>query len=56
MASNKEFLRNSIVFAEAKKGKGSVIYMVDDVSFRSFWQNGKLFLANAIFFVNAGNF
>ncbi len=45
-------LKNSIVFAEAKKGRGSIIYMVDDVSFRSFWQNGKLFLANAIFFVN----
>ncbi|MEM0517361.1 M14 family metallopeptidase [Aequorivita flava] len=53
-AKNK--LSNSIVFAEAKKGRGSVIYMVDDVSFRSFWQNGKLFLANAVFFVNAGNF
>ncbi len=43
-------LKNSIVFAEAKKGNGSIIYMVDDVSFRSFWQNGKLFLANAVFF------
>ena len=46
----KAALKNSIVFAEAKKGNGSVIYMVDDVSFRSFWQNGKLFLANAVFF------
>lgn len=43
-------LNNSIVFAEAKKGRGGVVYMVDDVSFRSFWQNGKLFLANAVFF------
>ncbi|MEH6765728.1 MAG: M14 family metallopeptidase [Aequorivita antarctica] len=51
----KAALKNSIVFAEAKKGKGSVMYMVDDVSFRSFWQNGKLFLANAVFFVgNSG--
>jgi len=48
----KTALKNSIVFAQAKKGSGSVIYMVDDVSFRSFWQNGKLFLANAVFFVN----
>lgn len=48
----KASLKNSIVFAEAKKGRGSVIYMVDDVSFRSFWQNGKLFLANAVFFMN----
>ncbi|HET8803460.1 MAG TPA: M14 family metallopeptidase, partial [Aequorivita sp.] len=46
----KAALKNSIVFAEAKKGNGGVIYMVDDVSFRSFWQNGKLFLANAVFF------
>lgn len=48
----KASLKNSIVFAEARKGKGNVIYMVDDVTFRSFWQNGKLFLANALFFVN----
>lgn len=47
----KASLKNSIVFAQAKKGSGSVVYMVDDVSFRSFWQNGKLFLANAVFFV-----
>ncbi len=46
----KASLKNSIVFAQAEKGKGSVVYMVDDVVFRSFWQNGKLFLANAVFF------
>ena len=51
----KASLKNSIVFAEAKKGRGSVVYMVDDVSFRSFWQNGKLFLANAIFFGDTGS-
>lgn len=47
-------LKNSIVFAEAKKGKGSVVYLLDDVIFRTFWQNGKLMLANAVFFVNGG--
>ena len=52
----KAALKNSIVFAEMKKGRGSVVYMVDDVSFRSFWQNGKLFLANAIFFGNTGSY
>ncbi len=52
----KASLKNSIVFAEAKKGRGSVIYMVDDVSFRSFWQNGKLLLANAVFFNIGGYF
>ena len=45
-------LKNSIVFAEARKGQGCAIYMVDDVLFRSFWQNGKLFLVNAIFYAN----
>jgi len=52
----KAALKNSIVFAEAKKGSGSVVYMVDDVSFRSFWQNGKLFLANAVFFNTGRNY
>lgn len=46
-----EKLKNSIVFAQAKKGKGSVVYLLDDVLFRSFWQNGKLFMANAVFLV-----
>lgn len=45
-------LKNSIVFAQAKKGRGSVVYLLDDILFRSFWQNGKLMMANAVFFVN----
>ena len=45
-------LKNSMVFGEARMGKGSIIYLADDVLFRSFWENGKLFFANAIFFVN----
>lgn len=52
--NTQETLKNSIVFAEALKQNGSVIYMVDDVNFRSFWHNGKLFLANAIFFKTGG--
>ena len=45
-------LNNSLVFGEERIGNGSIIYMIDDVMFRSFWENGKLFLVNAIFFVN----
>ena len=45
-------LDNSLIFGEQRMGSGSVIYMVDNVMFRSFWENGKLFLVNAIFFVN----
>ena len=49
-------LKNSLVFGEERHGKGSIIYMVDDVMYRSFWENGKLFLVNAIFFVNSDAF
>ena len=52
----KKGLKNSLVFGEKRLGKGSIIYMVDDVLFRSFWENGKLFLANAVFFVNNSKF
>jgi hypothetical protein len=45
-------VQNSLVFGEFPLGKGSMIYMVDEVTFRSFWENGKLFLANALFMVN----
>ncbi len=49
-------LKNSLVFGEERIGSGSIIYMVDDTLFRSFWENGKLFLVNAIFFVNNNAF
>jgi len=52
----KASLKNSLVFGEARMGSGSIIYMVDDVLFRSFWENGKLFFVNAIFFVNNNKF
>lgn len=45
-------LKNSLVFGEERQGRGSVIYMVDNTLFRSFWENGKLFFVNAIFFAN----
>jgi len=49
-------LSNTLVFGEDRVGKGSVVYMVDNTLFRSFWENGKLFLVNAIFFVNNNAF
>ena len=48
----KDNFKNSMVFGNEKIGMGNVIYFVDDIIFRSFWENGKLFLANSIFFVN----
>ncbi|MAD98043.1 MAG: zinc carboxypeptidase [Flavobacteriaceae bacterium] len=46
-------LEQSLIFGEQSKGRGSVVYMVDNPIFRSFWENGKLFLANAVFFLNS---
>ncbi|HPF11642.1 MAG TPA: M14 family metallopeptidase [Flavobacteriaceae bacterium] len=49
-------LKNSLVFGEARIGNGSMVYFVDDVLFRSFWENGKLFFVNSLFLVNSNVF
>ncbi|MBO3097271.1 M14 metallopeptidase family protein [Gelidibacter pelagius] len=49
-------LENSLIFGEERVGKGSIIYMADNILFRNFWENGKLFFVNAIFFVNNNAF
>lgn len=49
-------LKNTLLFGEQPLGNGSMIYMVDNVLFRSFWENGKLFFVNSLFFVNGGVF
>ena len=51
--NTKNSLEQSFVIGEESKGRGSVVYMVDNPLFRSFWENGKLFVANAIFFLNS---
>jgi hypothetical protein len=43
----------SLLFGEEQKGKGSIVYLVDNLLLRSFWNNGKLFLANAVFLLNS---
>ena len=43
----------SLLFGEEPMGSGSIVYMVDNVLFRSFWENGKLFVANAVFLLNS---
>lgn len=51
-SESKDKLENDLVIGVEERGKGKVIYFVDDPVFRGFWQNGKLFLANAVFFNN----
>ena len=43
---------NSLVFGVEEYGSGQIIYMVDNPLFRGFWENGKLFMANALFMVD----
>jgi hypothetical protein len=45
-----EITTESPEFGTETRGQGSVIYFVDSPIFRGFWQNGKLLVANAIYF------
>jgi len=44
-------IAKTLVFGVENHGSGTVIYMVDNPLFRGFWENGKLFFANALFMV-----
>ncbi len=48
----KDKFKNSMVFGHEIIGRGNVIYFADNILFRSFWENGKLFLVNSIFYIN----
>ncbi len=52
----KKNIKSSMTFGEEPMGRGSFIYMVDNPLFRAFWENGKLFFVNALFFVNNENY
>ncbi|HSI75623.1 MAG TPA: M14 metallopeptidase family protein [Lunatimonas sp.] len=41
----------SLVFGVENIGRGQVVYLVDNPMFRSFWESGKLVMANAVFLV-----
>lgn len=47
----KEDMAQTLVFGVENKGSGQIIHIVDNPLFRSFWQNGKLLMVNAMFFV-----
>jgi len=44
-------LSDTMVFGVEDKGKGQIIYLVDNPLFRSFWENGKMLFTNAVFVV-----
>jgi hypothetical protein len=43
-------LEETVSFAVENKGRGSVVYMIDNPLFRGFWVNGQLLFSNALFF------
>jgi len=46
-----EQLEQSLSFGVQRHGSGNVVYFIDNPLYRGFWENGKLLMANAIFFV-----
>jgi hypothetical protein len=47
----KNKFRDGLLFGVQEMGQGTITYLADDVLFRSFWENGKLMFANAVFLV-----
>ncbi len=47
----KEKLKDGTVMAVQDMGRGSLVYLAEDPIFRSFWENGKVLLSNAVFLV-----
>lgn len=41
---------NALLIGTEQIGRGSIVYFVDNPMYRSFWENGKLWLINALFF------
>jgi hypothetical protein len=51
-AKLKKKLTDGLVFGVEDMGRGSIVYLADNVLFRNFWQNGKLIFCNALFMVS----
>jgi hypothetical protein len=47
----KNKLKDGVLFGVQDMGRGNIVFLTDDVLFRSFWENGKLMLCNAVFLV-----
>jgi len=48
----KKKLENTVTFAVEQKGRGQIIYMVDNPLFRGFWESGNMLFGNALFLVD----
>lgn len=45
-----EKTHRSLIAGDESRGNGSIVYLVDNPLFRSFWNNGKVLFSNALFF------
>jgi hypothetical protein len=50
-AETKSKIKDGALIAVQELEKGTAVYFVDNPIFRSFWENGKLLLTNAVFLV-----
>ena len=48
---SKAKIQDGLLIGVQGMGRGTVVYLVDDPIFRSFWEGGKLLLSNAVFMV-----
>ena len=44
-------IKDGLLFGTQNLGSGQIVYLADNVLFRSFWENGKLMFSNAVFLV-----
>ena len=47
----REKIKDGTVIGVSSMGNGTIVFFADDPIFRSFWENGKMLLANAVFLV-----
>ena len=47
-SKTKERLKDGLLFGVQDLGRGELVYLADDIMFRSFWENGKLMMCNAV--------
>ena len=50
-AKAKSRIKEALVFGVEHKGRGQVVYLIDNPMFRGFWDYGKLIMSNAVFMV-----
>lgn len=47
----KSRVANTLVFGVENRGRGSIVYLVDNPLYRGFWENGTFLFSNALFMV-----